>query len=51
MKKNIKKYVNKNFSNTKKLFTDAINYDALIQALNDPQAYAELTKIFNKVKY
>lgn len=34
-----------------KMFTDAINYDALEKALNDPKASKELQRIFNKVRY
>lgn len=51
MNNNIKKQVNKNLSSVQKLFADAIDYNALHRALNDPKAAKELQKIFKKVRY
>ena len=51
MKSNsIKRKVNKNLSNTQKLFAAAIDYNALNKALSDPKSAKELNAIFSKVR-
>ena len=43
--KSLKKGVTKNLTSTQKLFANAIDYDALEKALNDPEVVAILKKI------
>lgn len=51
MKNTIKKQVNKNLSQTQKMFANAINYDALNKALSDPRSASEIMNILKKVRY